>query len=47
MRRSVPRTLAVLAPAVVVLIAQRKDPGVYDYACALHPGMKGTVEVTK
>ena len=24
-----------------------KDPGVYDYACALHPGMKGTVEVTK
>ncbi|HMH52867.1 MAG TPA: cytochrome P460 family protein [Candidatus Acidoferrum sp.] len=24
-----------------------KDAGVFEYACALHPGMKGTVEVTK
>ena len=24
-----------------------KDAGVFNYACALHPGMKGTVEVTK
>lgn len=23
------------------------DAGVFNYACALHPGMKGTVEVTK
>lgn len=23
------------------------DPGVYDYICGLHPGMKGTVEVSK
>ena len=24
-----------------------KDAGVFEYACALHPGMKGTVEITK
>ena len=24
-----------------------KDAGVFDYACALHSGMKGTVEITK
>jgi len=24
-----------------------KDPGVYNYACALHPSMKGAVEVKK
>jgi plastocyanin len=24
-----------------------KDPGSYDYICGLHPGMKGTIEVTK
>ena len=24
-----------------------KDPGVFEYACALHPGMKATVEITK
>ena len=24
-----------------------KDAGVFNYACALHPGMKGTVEITK
>ena len=24
-----------------------KDAGTFEYACALHPGMKGTVEITK
>lgn len=24
-----------------------KDPGVYNYTCALHPNMKGAIEVTK
>ena len=24
-----------------------KDPGVYSYNCALHPNMKGAVEVKK
>jgi plastocyanin len=24
-----------------------KDAGTFNYACALHPGMKGTVEITK
>jgi plastocyanin len=24
---------------------QFKDPGLYDYICGLHPGMKGKIDV--
>jgi plastocyanin len=24
-----------------------KDAGTFEYSCALHPGMKGTLEITK
>jgi plastocyanin len=48
-----PHQIAFAAPATrspILLKGQRHaqtfdKPGVYDYACGLHPAMKGAVEV--